>query len=44
MKSVMHDLELEHLWVLYPGDKAYPLASKVSTLPIASLQGGWQYN
>lgn len=34
MLSAFADLELEHLWVLYPGDKAYPLALNISALPL----------
>ena len=34
MISATNDLELEHLWVLYPGDKTYPLASNISALPL----------
>lgn len=34
MASAVNDLELEHLWVVYPGDRAYPLAPNISTLPL----------
>lgn len=34
MLSASNDLELEHLWVLYPGDKIYPLAPNISALPL----------
>jgi uncharacterized protein len=43
MVSAMSDLRLSHLWVIYPGDRAYPLADKVSTLPLTALQVPWQY-
>lgn len=43
MSSAMKDLELAHLWVIYPGDRAYPLASHVSTLPIGDLKDTWNY-
>ena len=43
MASAMKDLDLAHLWVLYPGDRAYPLASDVSTLPLAAVKDLWQY-
>ncbi len=43
MASAMKDLEPAHLWVLYPGDKAYPLAHAVSTLPLASVGAQWNY-
>ena len=43
MKSALHDLELEHLWVLYPGDRRYSLAEKVSVLPLSQLGSSWPY-
>lgn len=44
MKSAVHDLELEHLWVLYPGDRRYALAEKVSVLPMTQLGSAWPYS
>jgi len=35
--------DLEHLWVLYPGDKTYPLAKNITVLPITKVGGGWVY-
>ena len=35
MASAVNDLQLEHLWVIYPGDKNYPLAPNISALPLA---------
>lgn len=43
MASALEDLDLTHLWVIYPGDRAYPLADKVSTLPLAAVEERWQY-
>ncbi len=43
MASAVKDLELTRLWVLYPGDQAYPLASAVSTLPLLGLGNQWRY-
>ncbi|MGH8550532.1 MAG: ATP-binding protein [Methylococcales bacterium] len=43
MASALRDLKLEHLWVLYPGDRVYPLAPKVTTLPIGEIVPGWSY-
>ncbi|MBN2092330.1 ATP-binding protein [candidate division KSB1 bacterium] len=34
MQSAVVDLKLSHLWVVYPGDKEYPLSSDVSVLPL----------
>lgn len=44
MKSAVADLDLEHLWVVYPGEKSYPLAERVSTLPLSSLASPWIYD
>ena len=35
--GVSDDLELAHLWVVYPGDEAYPLDDRISVLPIAGV-------
>ena len=43
MASAIKDLDLAHLWVVYPGEKPYVLGPRVSTLPIASLDGRWPY-
>ena len=37
MNSAIQDLNLEHLWVIYPGHHEYPLDSKISVVPINSL-------
>ena len=37
MRVALNDLELEHLWVVYPGDEAYPLDDRISVLPIAGI-------
>lgn len=43
MASAIRDLELSHLWVLYPGDRVYPLGTKASTLPLADISAAWSY-
>ncbi len=43
MASASKDLDLAHLWILYPGDRAYPLAPTVSTLPLTAVKDRWQY-
>ncbi len=37
MHIVREDLGLEHLWVLYPGDRAYPLADGITALPLKNI-------
>ncbi len=43
MQSAVADLTLAHLWVVYPGQKTYRLAPKVSALPIESVPLQWEY-
>ncbi len=38
MRVALNDLELEHLWVVYPGHEAYPLDDRISVLPITDIQ------
>ncbi len=37
MRAALQDLELDRLFVIYPGSLAYPLADRVTALPLASL-------
>ena len=37
MRVSLNDLELAHLWVVYPGDEAYPLDERISVLPVANI-------
>ena len=37
MRVALNDLELEHLWVVYPGHEAYALDDRISVLPIANI-------
>ena len=37
MTAAIEDLELDHLWVVYPGDKLYPIDAKITVLPISQL-------
>lgn len=43
MRSACTDLELEHLWVVYPGDRSYALSPGISVLPLAAIGRQWQY-
>ena len=38
MTTAMKDLELEHLWVIYPGKENYPIGEKASVLSIADIE------
>ena len=37
MRVALKDLNLEHLWVVYPGDTPYPLDHRLSVTPIHGL-------
>ena len=37
MHSAIESLDLEHLWVLYPGEKSYPLTEKITALPLRDI-------
>ena len=37
MHGVSKDLGLAHLWVIYPGDREYPLADAITALPLKNI-------
>lgn len=37
MRIAINDLELEHLWVIYPGDQQYSLDDKITVLPLEKI-------
>lgn len=37
MHIALEDLELEHLWVIYPGDQKYAIGDKITALPMAEV-------
>jgi hypothetical protein len=43
MKTVMEDLKLEHMWVIYPGSDIYKLAENITVLPLRQIPIKWQY-
>lgn len=36
MHRVVEDLELEHLWIIYPGDHSYPIDDKITAWPLGN--------
>ena len=40
MQIALKDLQLDHLAVIYPGERSYPLAEKVTAVPLSSLGTG----
>ena len=37
MRSALQELSLAHLWVIYPGEKSYPLDDRITVLPIGEI-------
>ncbi|MBW1759317.1 MAG: hypothetical protein JRI88_03185 [Deltaproteobacteria bacterium] len=37
MHIVLKDLDLQRLWVIYPGKNSYPAHEKVSVLPLSEI-------
>jgi len=36
-RVAIEDLQLEHLWVIYPGERAFPVDEKIDVLPAAEI-------
>ena len=37
MRIALRDLKLDHLYVVYPGERRYALAEQVDVVPLAAL-------
>lgn len=37
MMIALHDLELSHLWIVYPGNQKYSLNEKITVLPLSDI-------
>lgn len=37
MHQAIEDLQLDHLWVLYPGNRTYPIAHNITAIPLTEL-------
>lgn len=42
MKNAISDLELSHLWIIYPGKEEYQLASEITVLPLEKIPENWR--
>jgi hypothetical protein len=38
MHVALQDLTLDHLWVIYPGTKSFPLHEKVTAMPLSDVR------
>ncbi len=43
MEIALKDLELAHLWVVYPGKTSYKLDKKLSVVPLSDIKAFWDY-
>jgi len=43
VKIAAMDLNLSHLWIVYPGQEAYALSDAISALPLNHVVDNWQY-
>ena len=43
MKTVMEDLALSALWIVYPGKTSYRLAENILVIPLRDLDAEWNY-
>ena len=43
MYSALEDLELEHLWIVYPGTREYALSDRVTVRPMEMVGAEWRY-
>ena len=37
MTQAIQDLELSHLWVVYPGSDQYPIDTKITAIPLSKI-------
>lgn len=37
MRIALEDLELDHLWIIYPGRRAYPVDEKITVWPLRDI-------
>jgi hypothetical protein len=38
MHTALSDLQLDHLWVIYPGERAYAVHEKITAWPLSQLE------
>ncbi len=43
MKIALKDLDLDHIWVVYPGEEVYKLDPKISVFPLIDIPDYWMY-
>ncbi len=43
MLSALKTLNLEKLWVIYPGNTKYYIHEKIEVLPLKEIPSNWEY-
>jgi hypothetical protein len=43
MSLALKELDLEHMWVVYPGEDSYPVHERISVWPLAKLAKLYDY-
>lgn len=43
MQISIHDLDLSHLWVVYPGKESYKLSEKITARALRDIGATWEY-
>lgn len=41
MRVALDDLNLDHLWVVYPGQHTYPMDDRITALPLGNINGAF---
>lgn len=44
MSMAVNDLNLEGLWVVYPGNERYRLSDNITAMPLSQLEDKWNYS
>jgi len=43
MQSAIADLDLSHLWIIYPGKQKYKIADNITAFPLERINSEWEY-
>jgi len=43
MQSALQSLDLDHLWIIYPGKQIYKIQEKITVLPLSKVTEQWHY-
>ncbi|OIO73627.1 MAG: hypothetical protein AUJ85_07530 [Elusimicrobia bacterium CG1_02_37_114] len=43
MHSAIEDLNLSHLWIIYPGDQSYRISENITVMPLNEIKESWEY-